>query len=390
MLSIQRIQVKPIRVFGAAIEQGVDFVLLMAAIVLKPLVTGTRAVQPAVLLYTIGGIGDYMLLTASLRGYRELFPNKQVVLLLRSGIEDLARHNPHVDRVVTIDLSRIHNTLNEKLRLWTTLLLTPFDIAINIDYSTHAESLSETIMRWSQAKRRVAFHCLDGDARRDYSAYTEVVPQTTEWVFEIDRNNTLLHFLGLSDYHNSITRAWGIESHRLPSPLSELIPQNGYYVLFPGSAVAEKCWPPENFGLLIEHLKGVHGSPVVCGSQRETSRVTILQQNTSVKVTDLSGQTSLMDLATVIKNAQFVVSNDTSAVHIAAAVGTPAFAIVGGGHYGRFVPYPARTSIVPIINENVRSCFQCYWHCIYDYFKCIADISVADVASVIITHTRKP
>lgn len=309
-------------VFGAAAERAIDFVLLMAAIVLKPLVTGVRSVRPAVLLCTIGGIGDYILLTASLRGYRELFSNKQVILLVRRGIEDLARHNPHVDRVVTIDLSRIHNTLNEKLRLWTTLLSTPFDIAINIDYSTHAESLSETIMRWSQATQRVAFRCLDRDAHRDYSAYTEVVPQTAEWVFEIERNNTLLHFLGLNSYHDSATRVWGLESHILPAALSTLISQHRYYVLFPGSRVAGKCWPPENFRQLTEHLKSLQYTPVICGGERETSLVAKLQQNTSIEVINLTGQTSLMDLAAIIKNAQFVVSNDTSAVHIAAAVKT--------------------------------------------------------------------
>jgi ADP-heptose:LPS heptosyltransferase len=379
-----------LRAIRTAVEQGVDFVLLMGATILKPLVTSTRTGRPAVLLCTIGGIGDYILLTASLRGYRELFPDKQVVLLVRSGIEDLARHNPHVDRVITIDLSRVHKSLRDKARLWAALLVIPIDIAINVDYSTHAESLTEKIVRWSQAKRRVAFHCLDRDARRDYSVYTEVVPQGMEWLFEIDRNNALLKFLGLRDYSDSVTHVWGLESHMLSPALSTLIPWHSYYVLFPGSLVAGKCWPPESFGQLTELLKRLQYIPVICGGEQETSLVAKIRENTSLDVIDLTGQTSLMDLAAVIKNAHFVVSNDTSAVHIAAAVKTPAFVIVGGGHYSRFVPYPGRPSIVPIINNEVRGCFHCYWYCIYNYFKCVADVSVASVASAIIAHTHRP
>lgn len=377
------------KAFRTTIEQAIDFVLFIIARILKPVVNGAHPAAPGVLLCTIGGIGDYLLLTASLRGYRELFPNRQVVLLVRSGIEDLAKHSPHVDRVIAIDLARVHNTLNEKLRLWITLLSTPFDIAINIDYSTHAESLSETIVRWSQAKRRVAFRCLDSDAHRDYSAYTDVVPQKVEWLFEIQRNNTLLNFLGLRDYSDSVTHVWGLEPHIFPPALSALMPQHEYYVLFPGAGVAGRCWPPENFGQLIEHLRVLQYTPVICGGEQEASLVAKLHQNTSVEVIDLTGQTSLMDLAAVIKDAQFVISNETSAVHIAAAVQTPVFVIAGGGHYGRFVPYPGTVSIIPIINDDFRICFQCNWHCIYDHFRCIAEISVASVASVILAHIRK-
>lgn len=42
----------------------------------------------------------------------------------------------------------------------------------------------------------------------------------------------------------------------------------------------------------------------------------------------------------MLSNAVMLLSNDTSAIHIAAAVGTKTICITKGVHFGRFVPYP--------------------------------------------------
>ncbi len=42
----------------------------------------------------------------------------------------------------------------------------------------------------------------------------------------------------------------------------------------------------------------------------------------------------------MISETELLISNDTSAIHIAAAVGTPFICISNGSHFGRFHPYP--------------------------------------------------
>jgi hypothetical protein len=53
----------------------------------------------------------------------------------------------------------------------------------------------------------------------------------------------------------------------------------------------------------------------------------------------------------------------------------PAFVILGGGHYGRFLPYPG-TNFIHHVSMEGMDCFYCHWKCRYDYFKCVADVEV--------------
>ena len=79
---------------------------------------------------------------------------------------------------------------------------------------------------------------------------------------------------------------------------------------------------------------------------------------------NLVDKTTLTELIEIIRLARILISNDTSAIHIAAGVDTQSVCILGGGHYGRFLPYPdSIEGIKPAIVINKMSCFGCNWHC---------------------------
>jgi ADP-heptose:LPS heptosyltransferase len=57
-------------------------------------------------------------------------------------------------------------------------------------------------------------------------------------------------------------------------------------------------------------------------------------------IEDLTGKTTLPQLVNLIAGAKILISNESCAVHIAAAVGTNAVCISNGNHFGKFNPYP--------------------------------------------------
>ena len=62
------------------------------------------------------------------------------------------------------------------------------------------------------------------------------------------------------------------------------------------------------------------------------------------------------------------VDERTSAMNIAAACGVAAVCILGGGHYGRFMPYEVEQADgrpLPRAIIHQMSCFGCNWQCIY-------------------------
>ena len=74
------------------------------------------------------------------------------------------------------------------------------------------------------------------------------------------------------------------------------------------------------------------------------------------------GETSLPELIEIIRKAEFIVTNDTSAVHFAAAVNTQAFCIWGPWEYGRFLPYKVEKMEdrkLPIVCYHEIECRNC-------------------------------
>ncbi|MBW1746667.1 MAG: hypothetical protein JRG74_11105 [Deltaproteobacteria bacterium] len=107
----------------------------------------------------------------------------------------------------------------------------------------------------------------------------------------------------------------------------------------------------------------------------------------NIPAVNMADETDLTELVAIIKDAQFLLGNDTSAVHIATAVATPAFCLLGGGHYGRFMLYDIENKTKkphPVAIIHQMDCFSCNWRCRYFVedgkpCPCIEKISVEEV-----------
>lgn len=57
----------------------------------------------------------------------------------------------------------------------------------------------------------------------------------------------------------------------------------------------------------------------------------------------MSGQTTLRQIAALLSRCRLAVGSDTGLAHMACALKVPNVILVGGGHFGRFLPYSALT-----------------------------------------------
>ena len=70
---------------------------------------------------------------------------------------------------------------------------------------------------------------------------------------------------------------------------------------------------------------------------------------------------------------------ESSGLHLAIMGRIPTIGIVGGGHYGRFVPWVG-VSAHQIFLTSKMECFNCNWNCRTNKFECIQNVSPEEVA----------
>jgi heptosyltransferase-2 len=100
----------------------------------------------------------------------------------------------------------------------------------------------------------------------------------------------------------------------------------------PGAAYGHaKRWPPDRVAAVIAGLAARDVTAVVvgAGADRDTARAIESALPAGTRVVDLVGRTTLRQLVGVIARCAAFVSNDSGAMHVAAALGVPLTAIFG-------------------------------------------------------------
>lgn len=155
----------------------------------------------------------------------------------------------------------------------------------------------------------------------------------------------------------------------------------GRIVIFPGAGHDSRTWPAENFGELCKKIKEIaEYEIIICGDISDKEKAVKIKQKEN-SIVDLTSKTSLPDLVKIIKESDLLISNETSAVHIAASVNTKTICLSNGNHFGRFNPYPDKCAdfIYTIYPDEITSGMNDYGKFVKDSI-IISDISMKKIS----------
>lgn len=161
------------------------------------------------------------------------------------------------------------------------------------------------------------------------------------------------------------------ESESVKAKLRQLGWSGGaYVVIVPGARWWTKEWPVEHYVALAKKLVNEGTSVVLAGGPDDASKgKAIAEQCPSGLVLDMTGKTSLRELAVLIKNCSFYISADTGPLHFAAALKKPLVAMYGPTKADRTGPYGSNNSTVLLSPAKCAGCLKkkcADWHCMHD------------------------
>jgi ADP-heptose:LPS heptosyltransferase len=341
-----------------------------------------------VLLIRLDAIGDFVLWINMARALCDHYHamDRHVVLLANKNWADWARSMSLADEVIEVDRKRLIDERPYRHELLRTIRQRRFKTVIQPVVARMLVA-SDLLVRITGAGERIGVAWVDSRRgglvnRWRETWYTQLIRVDQVGRSEVRRNAAFASEL--------IQLQMPAEPPLLPTPAVNVAQhQQPYAVLFPGASWAGRMWPTGNFAAIGRLLQGRGLHVIVAGGNSEASQCSELARELGDSTENRCGKTSLAELGELMRFSAVVVSNETSAIHIAAGVRAPAVCIVGGGHFGRFTPYDVDVSSetrhsVPISVFKKMDCFNCDWRCIYPRTEeapvpCIAGISVASV-----------
>lgn len=344
--------------------------------------------QNSVLIVRLDSIGDFVIWIDAAKSLYNFLKEKNyyVVLLCNSSWVDLATELKLADEIWELNPSSFSGNLFYRYRWIKKIYKAGFKMSIQPSYSRYF-LVGDSIIRASNSNERVG-SCGDEENISAWfkawsnSWYTRLIPAKKELMMEFKRNAEFLRGMGISNYKAKISKI-------PPKPSIKFcyLKNLKYVVLGTTASWRGKEWPISKFCMLAKKFGDMGFKVVLIGGRDDVNRIEPFISNFPNDVINAIGKTTLLELVEIMRGASVVITNDTSFVHIAASVNSAVVCILGGGHFGRFLPYDLDMvedqQQIPIPIFDRLPCFGCNWKCVFGYhyraFECIKDISVDHV-----------
>jgi ADP-heptose:LPS heptosyltransferase len=286
-------------------------------------------------------IGDYIL-------FRNLLPfiknsvkykDKKIILIGNSVWKELAEHfdTEFIDVFFWINMARFESDKIYRFKiLWQ---LNQFKI-VELINTVHSRTLKINVLVElvnAQLKTTCAGDSINLDNMLQLKSdklFNEIVPSLSNFNFEFFRNKVFVEHLIDEKIELSKPHFKGIKKEIKPLQI----------LIFPSAQSVQRRWDTHHFATLIQLIADrlPQFEFVILGSKEDVylGENILKKCNKKMIINNLCGKTSLVELVGIISESRLLISNETSAVHIAAAVETPTICIANGERINRFSPYP--------------------------------------------------
>lgn len=326
-----------------------------------------------ILLIKMSSLGDILHTLPFAAALRERFPKARITWLVHPQFAGFVPDAPTIDEVLYFDKVKFNKMgLGDKLayfREMRALLHSKhFDLVIDMQGLFKSAVLAAI----SGCDNRIGY-C---EMREGSGLVSKAISGSHSKDHVIERYLDVARYLG--------ARVETLDDVRFPMPdltaeaksVKEKLSDKGmhegaeYVVIVPGARWETKEWPVEHYAALAKKIVADGMYIVLAGGPDDAPKgATIKEQSGSEHVLDLTGQTSLRELAALIRDCKAYISADTGPLHFAAALKKPLVAMYGPTLADRTGPYGSDKASVLLSPAKCAGCLKKHcddWHCMHD------------------------
>jgi heptosyltransferase-2 len=330
-----------------------------------------------ILLRVPNWVGDAVMTLPALEALRRLYPGAEITVLARKTVIPVYERHPAVADIM--EYGEEFRSLGGRFRLSARLRSRRFHLAVLFQNAFDAAFLSFI----SRIPERVGY----GRDMRS-GLLTRAIPFTEE--------SRRLHHI---EYYLNIIRALGPvkiapgarpvlyigedETRHAGDFLEKMgVPEGSALAgVAPGAAYGPaKRWGEERFAEALSSLtEELGGAALIFGGPGDVEAAEKVFEGTSDKagpVLNLAGQTTLRQCMALMKRLSVFITNDSGAMHLAAALGVPTVAIFGSTDPALTGPRGEKTRVV-IKKTECSPCFERV--CKHGHMECMKAVTVDDV-----------
>jgi ADP-heptose:LPS heptosyltransferase len=296
-----------------------------------------------ILIVNLTRFGDLLQTSPTIVGLKAAHPDAHVTVLVERNFAQVCHGIPGIDRVWELDLDHLGRLLlgaggglreayHEIERLLAALRAERFDLALN--YSSSRMSA-------------VLLHLIGAEQTRGWTMSADgfrVIAGRWSQLFSASCLHRRQAAFNLVDYYK---RAAGVQGgpQRLfyevsPAARAEarrrlaaegVAPDAPVVAFQLGASRPARCWPAASWAALGEELARRLGARLLlCGGGGERPVGAEVARALGPAAIDVTGRTSIPELAALLERADVLVTPDTGPMHLAVAVGTPVVALFFG------------------------------------------------------------
>jgi len=329
-----------------------------------------KAILKKILVIRTDYLGDMLTITPVINNLRRFYPQAQIKGLVNSLIgQKVLEHLPDISEIYRFPPQKPYG-IKDVWSLLSWVRQERFDLLLA--FAPRDDRISILSLFSGAAKRvgydlglfsRLAYHhAIPNDRTRhevernlDFLRALDLNPQTTEMVFNITQAEA-----------QAVDELW--QRLELPAQVIGIHPRSKRRV---------KNWDPQRFGVLTEKLIERYNLPVVfTGVKDDFEVIEVIRSRVKQKTHNVAGQTTLGELAALLKRLRLFITIDSGPMHLAAALKTPQVVLFGAGEINKWYPW-GNKEINRIVYKEV-GCQPCsLLEC--ETMKCMQSIFVEDV-----------